>query len=378
VPWIFRQPHDIFRGDSDVCFKMRGVSVWCSRNAFDALPDSMPGRLLRSADFSADRSTFDLGNDCSSATFESVLDCAETGRTVKRPRYCEVSIFLRELAFLGVDIAPDRSLPASLRAELVAAADLLCGQLEKIDVGDILLGATPCIPLLMPAFSAVHARDAKAALALLPTFEAEVRAAPGFADEQTLSGHMERLRRYNDLFSSPAFYPIFWQTLMYTAQRLLPTATRLAGLPPGHISEVVHSLDAFVAAARLACHSMRATQLLASVPYVELRVSEAFDKIGIVAFQETCNFSFNTKSHIRVDNLVALTPFIGSSRGLAGTPWFMDPVLSERYFIFPLHRSEKHAELGNTLDLSATVLYLTTADAERTDDWDCPGMTAYF
>ena len=184
--------------DTTVRFELKGGVARFARHAFDALPDSMPGRLLRSPEFSAGRRTFSFREECSYETFNDVLACALSGETVNcncgKDDYRDKRPFFRELAFLGVDVAPDRDLAAPLREELVAAADLICGQLVKIDLSDVALGASPFVALGMPDFSAAHASAAKAILAHLPVYEAAERAAPGFVDDlQTLDFRFGRL-----------------------------------------------------------------------------------------------------------------------------------------------------------------------------------------
>ena len=54
--------------DDFVTFELSDGSVRCKRDAFEALPDSMPGRLLASADFAAGRRVFSFKEECSRKT----------------------------------------------------------------------------------------------------------------------------------------------------------------------------------------------------------------------------------------------------------------------------------------------------------------------
>jgi hypothetical protein len=275
------------RADDEVVFELlNGVTLVRRRDAFKGLPDSMPGRMLANADFSAERRLFSF-KECSRRTFASALTCAKTGETVRIPSwedgiYVDMVKFFKELKYLCVDVEPDRALPEPLRKQLVDAGDLLCRQLESIDIDDVLIGARPYVALGMPVFCAEHVRDAKAALALLPAFEAAERAAPGFSD---LGLERFGIRAQRLIASSSSFesFRAFEPLLRYTALAQLPPNSRLVGGARESIGDVQMTLEAFMSAARVTCVGIRATSMLGSdeVPYVKMRVHQALAGRGL-------------------------------------------------------------------------------------------------
>jgi len=315
--------------DGKVTFRLaNGGSATFSRDVFLSLPDSMPARLLANEDLSGGKRNFDFG-DCSADVFRLALACAENGDTVNGAHIFDKRRLFRELAFLGVDLAPDRSLPDPLRKELVSAADLICGQLlatVKSDIDDVLIGASPFVSLLLPVFSAENGRDAKGVLEQLPAFEAAERNAHGFVDVQPFCMWGNRLRKSSDLCMR--FWCVLDELLDYTALTLQPAGLRPVGDHRPQISQVPHTLTAFAAVVRLACNSLRAVRMLATdVPFVRNRAHEAFAQAGLNSnVKDSSGWNRGGSDALKsVGSMIAC----GRLSKYSAAPWFIEKITSD-------------------------------------------------
>ena len=152
----------------------------------------------------------------------------------------------------------------------------------------------------------------------------------------------------------------------YTTLTTLSAAARPAG-GRGAVGQAKVSLADFIAAVRLTCTSLRAMRLLASTAYVQMRVHEAFAKLGF-----DTGLWWSNMPKLKIDeagdfgnDLLMMIPCGHNSSGGSITPWWQCPAVPENSHVFPV--AEAVFQDNNKAEL--TFKYLILVISKNTADF---------